>query len=838
MLPPNWVTTAGSLGTYPSGIYLDITLSAIPVTPSTTVTYKLIAGKLPMGLTINVQGKIQGYPNLVDIESTTAFTIRATDNNFNIADRTFSMTISGSAAPKILTPEGELLAILDSTWLELPIQYSNPDSANPVYIEVKQGSLPPGLEINEKGMIRGYATPPTISITSSEASTAATEITTNNAIKCISTTNFSLGKPVTFSGSVFGGIQTGITYYIKSIENSTSFTISQTQNGPTVNLIPSTGFMSVYVAQTTVGQPVLRTYNFTLKLISPLGSDIKSYSITVINQNAPVSIGGLGTLPDTRIPVILNTQPLTFNIAKNDPDNYGYYIVPNPLSSEFTIDPSVNAFIGTTDNNNYFSFKVLGYDFDGNSLNYLYDNLPLGLLGDTNTGWITGYPALASMGLNQFSFQVAAYKSNSPSYISQYFNFSFNVSNNVTGNIIWNTESDLGTINNNSLSILSIEAISDTTLKYKITDGILPPNLTLLDNGEISGYVAFEPMDTITELSDTNIFTFTVQAYSPEFPVVKSEKTFTLKVFQRYTNPTDTLYITATPSIGDRVILGTLLDNETIIPNQYLYRPDDINFGKASSVVYEHAYGIYSSNIDEYIAAVTKNHYWRNITLGEIKTAVARNSLGDIVYEVVYSEVIDNLVNPKGVSIPEEIYWPRPIDLGIGPYYTSVTNIFDSWVNVLNQDYYTSLTPGYARILYPNSLYDMRNRVAQELGQVTDSSLLPLWMTSQQPDGNIIGYIQAWVICYTKPGYSSLIQNNIQTKWLDPVGRNYRLNVIDFQIDRFTVNKSNTYNYDKSFNPPVWTGLPSADPVPNPIDSKDFYVLFPRKTILPNKTQY
>jgi hypothetical protein len=132
----------------------------------------------------------------------------------------------------------------------------------------------------------------------------------------------------------------------------------------------------------------------------------------------------------------------------------------------------------------------------------------------------------------------------------------------------------------------------------------------------------------------------------------------------------------------------------------------------------------------------------------------------------------------------------------------------------------------------------MRNRVAQELGQEFDSRLLPLWMTSQQPNGSTLGYTQAWVICYTIPGASDSIKRNIETLWKDPMGNPYTLNLINFQIDRFTVNKSATYNYDNNITPPAWTGLPSATPVPDPLDSKDFYVLFPRQTILPNETQY
>ena len=171
----------------------------------------------------------------------------------------------------------------------------------------------------------------------------------------------------------------------------------------------------------------------------------------------------------------------------------------------------------------------------------------------------------------------------------------------------------------------------------------------------------------------------------------------------------------------------------------------------------------------------------------------------------MYSEIIDNLVNPQGVSVGNRIYWPRPIRLNNG---------------------------GFARVLYPNSLVDMRTRVVNVLGQTSDAALLPLWMTTQQPDGSILGYTQAWVICYTKPGYASEIASNIER--LYP----YTLNQITFEIDRFSVNKTITYNYDTTVTPNVWTALPSATPVPVPLDSEDFYALFPRKNIIPDEPQY
>lgn len=822
MAQPIWNTPAGSIGRFPATIAMSVQLSASAVSPATTVTYTLISGTLPQGLSITSAGLITGTPTLVTTDTTTTFTIRATDNDSNLRDRTFSITVSGSAIPEFTTPTGSILNTLDSVWIELPIAYSNPDTNNQVFIELQEGLLPPGLEINSDGLIRGYANPPTVNITLNEVQTNATITdSTTNLITCTSTTQFTVGRPVIFTNTAFGGIAEGETYYIKTINSSTTFSIAATQNGDVFPLSTDTSTMKVTLPAISVGQPTIRTYSFVLKLTSALGGDIATYSITVANQNTPVSQGGPGYTPNSRIPTILNTRPRTFVINDNDP-YYGYYILP-PVS------PTVNAFIGTIRSGEYFTFKVIGYDFDGNSLTYDYIDLPTDLTGDPDTGWITGTPTLNSTGLSTYNFAVNVYKTDNPSIITTNFNFSYNLSNEVTDTILWVTPSNLGTVFNSTISTLSVVAVADTGLSYRLVNGELPPNLLLLDNGEITGRVADQPTDMLLEQNAETVFTFTVEAYSKLYAVVKSTKTFNVTVLQEYTQPTDTLYIKAAPSINDRNIINSLLTSETLIPESMVYRPNDIYFGKATSVIYEHAYGIYASDIDEYLAAVTQNHYWRNITLGELKTAVAKNSAGEIIYEVVYSEVIDNLVNPAGISIQQQIYWPRPIDLGLGPWYTSITDIYTSYETVLGQEYYTSLTPGYVNTLYPNSLYNMRNRVAQVVGQQKDSRLLPLWMTSQQENGGTLGYTQAWVICYTKPGFSTTIKNNIQNDW------QYTLNQINFRIDRFSVDKSETYNYDKKLNPPAWTGLPSASPVPDPLDSKDFYVLFPRQTILPDE---
>jgi len=826
MAQPIWDTTAGTIGTFPYGINVSFQFLASPVSPATNITYSLLAGTLPTNLVIDVNGLLTGIPTLVTQDTTTLFTIRATDNLNNIRDRTFSITITGTAVPQFTTPAGVLLSTQDSVWTQLNIEYSNPDITNPVVIALQEGSLPPGLELSPTGLIQGYPLPPTINVTLPLVTTIgiSTESTTD-LIYCLNVAGMTPGRPVTFTDTI-GDISSGVTYYIKTVDTvANTISISTTQNGDTFPVSDSTGAMTVTLPVISVGQPTIRTFNFKVRLLSPLGGNIGSYSITVINQNTPSSQGGPGNPPNTRTPTILNTRPLTIEVNPSDV-YYGYYILP-------PVPPTQNAQIGSILSNNYFAFKILGYDFDSNPLEYIFSNLPSFLTGNSETGWITGTPALSLPGINNYSFNVSVRKQGNPAISTTNFNFAFNLSKDVTGEIIWVTPADLGTVYNGTISTLFVEATSDVTLNYRVISGSLPPNLTLLSNGQITGFVADQPTNEFLTVGQNTEFTFTIDAFSPDYNIVSSSKTFTLNVLQQYGQPTDIMYIQAAPSIQDRQILNTLLENTELIPDEALYRADDVYFGKATSVIYEHAYGIFASSIQDYIAAIQiENHYWRNITLGELKTAVAKNAAGNIIYEVVYSEVIDNLVNSQGVSIEKSIFWPRPINLFLGPWYTSVTNIFTSWDVVLNQEYYTSLTPGFARTLYPNSLFNMRTQVADVLGQELDSTLLPLWMTSQQENGSTLGYTQAWVICYTKPGKANEIKTNIETNWP------YTLNQINFQIDRFSVNKSDTYNWDNNLSPPAWTGLPSANPVPDPLNSKDFYVLFPRQTILPDNTQY
>lgn len=956
MSAPNWITPAGLIGVYPAQISFDYLLEATPVLPALTVSYKLLSGVLPVGMSLRIDGLISGTPALVTQDTTSTFVVRATDNLGNIKDRTFSLEVSGDATPSFTTAEGAITTVYDSAWIEIPITYNNPVADNPVTIRVLQGQLPPGLEINEYGLIRGYPEPPITLVNLPELTTTAISTdATNNYITVLGTNGFRLNRAIIFSGTSFGGLIPGQVYYVKSIINATQITISTIPNGDIFLVSTDNGLMDVTLPLTQVGQPSKRQYSFTLALTSPLGDDTAFYSITVINQNLPLSQGGPGYLPGTRNPTIYNTRPPTYNIENTL--NYGYYVLPPADEVSVpgtTYAPTSEAYMGQFLSDNLFTFQILGHDFDNEDLTYEFSSLPAGFTGNSTTGWIYGTPGIPANDIQEISFQVRVVKTSNSAYASPVFNFSFQIANDITGQIVWTTPSNLGNIDNATLSNKKVEAVSDVDLTYRLLSGTLPPNLTFNSNGDIDGIVSYQPTDVYLEKDSTTTYTFTIEAYNEDIPLISSTKTFTLTVVQTYDIPTDNLYIKCTPSYRDRDIIASLLNDNQLIPTNYLYRASDPNYGKANNVTYAHAYGIYASDFDEYLEAVKKNHYWRNITLGELKTAVAKNEAGEIIYEVVYSTVIDNLqkYDPNynydyrySQSVSEEIFWPRFIDLNLGPWYASSTDIYTSYIfpqetqlitnytsydvltqtglSVLTQQgnptFYTSLTPGYARVLYPNSLENMRKRIEQELGANYNFRLLPLWMTSQQNDGNTLGFTPSWVIAYTKlpepvsltasvtyestrtilvsstanlveggeivfsgntfggikprttyyvssinsitnriqisltqygdpieledgnglmtcvfdaVSYAQVIKHNIEQDWP------YTLNQINFQIDRFTVSKTLTYDFDTKLDPKVWTRYPSGTPVPDPIDSEDFYVLFPQKTILPTKTQY
>jgi len=738
VLAPVWISEAGSLGVAPEGKFYRIRLEAEdPDFPGdlTKVTYSLIAGALPSGVQVNTNGLIEGIPTSVaDVKGvptevaediTSKFAIRITDDDGNIADRTFEITITGQDKPTWVTPAGSIGSWFDGEELSFQFDAADADPGDELTISLITGLLPAGLSLSSTGLLTGVVTP-----------------------------------------------------------------------------IPSGSQLFTFTLQLSDGKDVV----------------LQVFEMLIYAQNTLTADSSMLTADtDTITADIIATRPPY--IANHVPD------------------------LGTFRHDNYFSYKFDGTDLNGDTLQYVLTSgvLPYGLSLDINTGWLSGILPDIALTEQDYTFGVEVYKLLVPTVKSTEYITTMHLIGNIDTEIVWVSDPALGTVDNGAISTLSVEAthatadlfyslkggtiiyapiipvpdasqgstfqtaattlltadsletvnVADITADSSITADAanvlvayeagpynkLPQGLALLPSGNIAGRVSFKTFsfDSCTTTFDSEFDTslnvdpttfdltyrFTVEAHSPavEPYLISVTREFTIIVNAESCSPHNELYCRALPPREDRLFLETFLADETIIPTETLYRSDDPYFASAGEVIYTHAYGLTPSLITNYVAALELNHYNKNLVLGEIKTARALDENENVVYEVVYSQIVDTYVNAAGISPPLAIDINYPaIDDG-----TLVTTV------------------------YPNSLANMRTRVIDEIGQT--SKLLPRWMLSKQEDGNILGFTPAWIIAYAQPGQASLLQYKIQ----ESIGT--KLNLIDFEIDRYTIDSSLSLNW-------------------------------------------
>lgn len=718
MAQPTWVTPAGNLGTIPEKVFYQITLQAFdPDDPSDTdaVQFRLIAGNLPSGVQVTDNGiisgipqaiaSVQGVPTEVSSDITSKFTIRAyTQRVVNgalvvdrINDRTFTITVTGQDSPIFVTPSGNVGTFYDGnpiTPIQIEISHSDPDEE--IYVSVVAGELPPGLSIDNTGLITGYVIP-------------ASPI---NAI-------------AGFSRDDQGFAEFGFDFTTQSASINYQFTLEVTDGK----------------------ESDLRTYEIFVYSTNTMSAD--NDEITADNNFVTADVS------PARIPFLLNAEPSD---------------------------------LGTVRSDNFWAYQFLGLDLDGDIIEYVeyFDSsaysLPPGTTLDTFSGWLYGY--LPDMGAteNTYEFAIFLRKSTNESVRSDPYVFSLTVIGQIDNEVTWLTDSDMGTINNGAVSLLKVEAVnaSGRSLQYQLKSGgvynKLPQGLQLLPSGELAGRVSFNTFaldngtTTFDKISRTRLsidettfdlkFTFTVNAYSVD-GLVNVFKTFSVTVNRAYNEPYENLYIKAMPPVSDRELVDQLIQNSDIFQPELIFRPEDPNFGIAKSVIYQHCFGLTSSTYDEYVSSLYENHYLKNLILGEIKTAQALDSNGNVIYEVVYSEIQDNLVNNDDISVSKSVILPYPVNAGDSSEIDTV---------------------------YPNSLDNMRDQVIDTVGQI--SNILPLWMLSKQANGRVLGFRPAWVLCYCKPGTSGRISYNIGKKF------GVQLNKVDFEVDRYELDRLLSIHWD------------------------------------------
>lgn len=724
MAQPKWVTPAGSLGTIPEGVFYSTPLVAVEPELGDTVYYQLIAGTLPAGIQIQQTGlmsgvpkavvKIQGVPEQVSQDVTSKFAVRAYTRT----------TVNGVTVINRLADRTFELTV---TGQDVP-QWITPPGQIAQYLD---GSLVEGLQLQYTDV-----DPDDTVVVRLVAGQLPPGLT-------LSTSGLISGfiAPNTTFGALAGYSRDGQGYSQYPYDFATE----------------SSDFNYEFVLEVTDGKVG--------------GSSLRTFSIFVWSRNSL-------TADNTFI-----TADNTFITADGSPVRPP--IILNPQGS-----------IGTVRNDNFFAYKFDGIDLDGDQFNIiktLASTLPPGLTLDPNTGWLYGYIPNLGVTENIYDFSLLIEKDSDPDVFTGPYDYSLTITGPINSEITWLTDSDLGTIFNGSTSTFYVAAVNagGLELQYELlsgSDSNLPQGLQLLPSGEIAGRVSFNTFaldlgSTTFDVTKENgedpttfdmTHTFTVRAFSVN-GIVDVTKTFSITVIREFNEPYENLYIQCMPPQDDRDLIASLVQNSDIFPPDLIYRSQDPNFGVATRVVYNHAYGLTAATVADYYSSLVENHYWKNLVLGSIEVAQARDGRGNVIYEVVYSRIQDNLVNDQGESVSKQVTLPYAVDYG------------NDLVDVTT--------------VYPNSLVNMRDQVIDVVGQI--SNILPLWMTSMQANGQVLGFIPAWVIAYVKPGQAERIAYYIRTQFGE------QLNLVDFEVDRYELDRLLTKNWDPVYDSTVGSWVPN-----------------------------
>ena len=676
----------------------------------------------------------------------------------------------------------------DGDKVDLQFEYTNTDPNEDVVIRVVSGQIPPGLTLSPTGLLSGYIEPAgSITNVPGYDETPISTLPFDFIVSAISknyqfTLEASDGKSSTLRT---------FTIYVYNRNDNTADTTTITADNTFVTADEGTDRNPFLVNALPSSLGTVRADNYFAYQFR--GDDYDTVDLTYsisVNEGIGLPPGLVldpttgwyyGYIPDQG----LTEVTYSFNIQVSQTENptatsqlYPFTLTVTGVSNnEVTwLTPSN---LGAIENGSTSILKVEAENIGGRALSYrlksgAYNQLPQGLTllesgeiaGRTtfNTFAVdlgfTTFDATQSniTGISEttfdstFTFTVNAYASDATQNL--YTVSSINVVDGGTG---YSTVTPPTIEFSSPIGATAVQAVAGAVT---IVGGAIT-GVALVDGG--AGYTGPATITITQGFGGVGAVLEPTMLATGVRDVISVFKTFTLRVIRAYNYPYQNLFCLAMPPPEDRATLAELLNNPEIFVPEYIYRSDDPNFGVSTQVKYEHAYGLAPDTIDTYVSSLYLNHYWKNLILGSIETAQALDANGNVVYEVVYSKIIDNLVNAAGASVAKIVNLPYAI---IDPADGST---------VITQ-------------VYPNSLVDMRDQVIDVVGQI--STKLPLWMTSKQANGSVLGFTPAWVICYANPGRSNQIAYYIQQYF----GK--ALNIIDFGVDRYVLDRTLSENWD------------------------------------------
>jgi hypothetical protein len=307
----------------------------------------------------------------------------------------------------------------------------------------------------------------------------------------------------------------------------------------------------------------------------------------------------------------------------------------------------------------------------------------------------------------------------------------------------WETTGTIGTIVPGEISELYVKGQFSTSslyLNYSLTNGALPAGLTLNKDGTISGRAVANPGLTNVVLTSTCVISVTDTNNNNLL-----NGRFSINVNQSENIQYTEIYCRPFLSQIKRSEFAEFVKNDEIFIPNLLYRPLDPNFGKQEDLKLVINFGVKQLPLRDYVDVISTNFYRRKISLGALKTAVARNADGTVKHEIIYVDIIDKHVNSSKVSIPNEITFN-----GNTYYLPSIINMQAKFVNDV----------------------------------VTTNIRNPSFTNFVQADGSVsLGYIPFVPLCFALPGKSATIIRKITES-------GFKFNTFNFEIDRIIVEQA------------------------------------------------
>ena len=251
-------------------------------------------------------------------------------------------------------------------------------------------------------------------IGTSFSTTASSTITTLNIITVGDSTQMSVGQAIQFSGTTFGGINTGQTYYVLSKINSSTITITATQFSSTpVSLASASGTMTI----TNVGTKLNQTTGLT-SAESGIGSggltsvqSLLSIITTALSNQSTVAIpapnSGLTATIFVKTGTYSETLPITIpeNVALVGDELRGAVVQPAVRISTFATQTQGSPFNTVTVNSTAGLYDQCPILFVNNS-SYTPTSLTLSAF-ESSISITTTYYVIGSS-ITSTSFQISA----------------------------------------------------------------------------------------------------------------------------------------------------------------------------------------------------------------------------------------------------------------------------------------------------------------------------------------------------------------------------------------------------------------------------------------------